>query len=935
MESRMIVKRAILCAVVLMFIGSVAFAQDAAKDQVNCYTTWDDSYFYIAFKVDSPDVRATNDKPNVDLAGDDMVEFYIETDNKGSESITPACFAMAVSAAGGSRFKAGDESGELKMTSAYTFKYGATVQGTINNPEDIDTTYCVEMAVPWEMLNMKAPSMGKMVGFNVIIRRHSNPDDFISLSPRVKTDQDLLVPEKWVKMVYAAHTFIASTVSIEKILSTKYVVRSPLIDGIINAKEWNNNTSFALDLPMPEGFVYEAKFPVQRTVFARYTYWYQADPRKQAPVQNIRNENGSLDIREVPANGVGPWFSYDRVQWHKDELSNMALAGITVALPDYLAAASAGPGAADKGLDCMVAALDELRKEGKPYPVVGMYFDTSYLKSGSQPLLAVYGAIKDFFNRIPPQYRAYAPSAKPDAGRPAAIVCLAKAESAGVWSREFVDRCSERFDKDFGSPLIWMGDSGFASKADALDAVAGGSESRISLAWITADDSYDKQWNDAIAANPLWVVCDAWNDYSSGKCICPTEKLGISRVNITKNSVKRFVVDRDYSARFLRCDIPKVLAANQIVQAHVVIRNVGKTTWRAKSGHALGYRWYRNGRFFGESKIRRPLDKDVAPGDSVAMNIGIATVTAQGSPLIEGPCELHIELVRGTDGKWFSALGDTPMMIPVTIGASEEFGVTMLSSAAPNMVALGANYPISVKIRNDGTEALKSSNTKIECKLVRVMRSQPDEPAQEVDMPALRANLRKDLKPGEIVDVPMTLTLAPAAKKTLDLSNLDDDWTYQLSFDITSGSKRLSEAGGRTLNQTICVLDSDYGPRIVDTDLASTLPKGQTVDAMVVLRNTGVQPWNAKKTSLGYHWYDDEGVEVQWESETSPLASTLGPSVALVQPAKVKVPSKEGKYILVWDLNIDNKWLSTESLSRGGDMLVVPVEVSDQSAAAN
>ncbi len=132
-------------------------------------------------------------------------------------------------------------------------------------------------------------------------------------------------------------------------------MRSPLIDGVVNDREWHQNTSFAMDLPMPPGFVYEAKYPVQRMVLAKYLYWYQADPRKDLPVAHITRPDGSSNLVELPDRGIGPWFSADRVQWHKDELAAMANTGFSVVLPDYLGAATVSPGFADKGLDCMVS----------------------------------------------------------------------------------------------------------------------------------------------------------------------------------------------------------------------------------------------------------------------------------------------------------------------------------------------------------------------------------------------------------------------------------------------------------------------------------------------------------------------------------------------------------------------------------------------------
>lgn len=922
----MIQKRAFLCVLVLLVLASAVVAEEAIKDRVVGYTTWDSTYFYLAFKIDSPDVQATRSKPNIDLTGDDTVEFYIETDNKHSDKISPACFSMVVSAAGGSQFRAGSDKGELPAKPAFVFKYGTVTQGTINNPDDIDMGYSVEMAVPWTLLNVKPPALSDMMSFNVILRRHGDKSDsFISLSPRVKSEQDILNPAKWVNVVYVAHTFGTATIGVEKILSAKYVVRSPLIDGVINDREWYQNTSFSVDLPMPPGFVYEAKFPVQRMVFAKYLYWYQADARKQVPVAHIKKADGTLDMVDTPAKGIGPWFSYDRAQWHKDELFSMVATGINVALPDYLGAALDGVGYADKGLDCMVVALEELRKENKLYPMLGMYLDASFL--GNQD---PYNAIKSFFDRVPPELRAYAPATKPNAGKPGAIVFVANAKLPDTWNQGNLAAYSEKFQKDFGCPLIWVGDSSFAGKDAGFDAVVGSNSSRISSDLVTSDDSYDTQWTNVLAKNPLWIFCDAWNDFTTGKCISASSKLGTRRVESTKAHIKRFLVSRDYCARFLRIDAPKVISPKQIAQAEVTIRNAGNSTWRAADGYALGYRWYRDGRYYGESKVRRPLTSDVAPGDTITVNIGIATLTTANTPLPEGPCELRLELIRLSDNKWFSALGDLPLMVPITIGQPAEMEASVLSCTMPNMAGLSCTYPTVVRVRNDGTQMWRADATKLDCKLFKVSRANPSASVTEAPVSTFKSLLKKNCKPGEIAEFQLDFAIAPSAKKSLELLKLNDPSSYYLKFNLLSGSQSLSEAAASLCSRTIDLQDVDYGPKIVDCDIPANLLIGQTIETKVVFRNTGNVPWDGKRTKIGYRWYAVDGTELNGDGIMTPVKATVQPGWPVVLPAKVQAPMAEGKYTLVWDVIIGDKWLSTGSLSRGGDILSIPIEVTKE-----
>ena len=86
---------------------------------------------------------------------------------------------------------------------------------------------------------------------------------------------------------------------------------------------------------------------------------------------------------------------------------------------------------ADTGLDCLVAALQEMKAEGKPTPLVGMLMDADSLKTiyGKSPDLkdeevkrTFYGTIKNFFDRVPVEFRVVAPTGKPNPGRQANVV---------------------------------------------------------------------------------------------------------------------------------------------------------------------------------------------------------------------------------------------------------------------------------------------------------------------------------------------------------------------------------------------------------------------------------------------------------------------------------------------------------------------------------
>ncbi len=945
-------------------------AQEPPRDQVKCYLTWDGGYLYTGFKADCPDVRGTHRTPNAEVTGDDTVAIYVQTTDKPTAGVTPHCFSMSVSAAGGAQFSAGNESGALEPKQVLSFKYGANVQGTLNNGDDVDQGYSIEIAIPWQLMNVKTPQLGDMMSFNVVIRRHDGkPGEFVSLSSRVKSEEDVLDPSKWMSMVFAAYSYGAVMPGGEKVICAKSLVRPPLINGLVEDLEWSKNMMFTIDLPVPEGFVYEAKYPVQPLVFTHYFYWYQADPRKPAALGHVVNGDGTPALQDFPMKGAGPWFSSDRVQWHKEELGDIVSAGIDVVLPIYWGDKGCRSAWSAKGLDCMVSALRELDSEGKPYPQVAMFFDTTSMQIayGEKPNLkdeevkrTFYGMIKDFFDRVPREFRAFAQAGKPNAGRPGCIVFLYTSNYFSDLDESFVPFCGERFERDFGCPLIWIAAEDFKAKATSFDGYSSygaglgpicltGGRIRIGAVGAGFDDSavaigrparirsrmggenYEKDWSRVLESAPQWVVCDGWNELHEGSELCASRQYGRKYIDATRDNVKRFSGGKDFDVRYPRCDLPKVIAPKQIAQAELVIRNAGNVPWKSAEGYALAYRWYKAGRYLAESKVRRSLDRDVLPGESITVQIGVATVGDKNAPLPEGDCEVRFEIVRLADNTWFSALGGQALIMPLTIGTPADWAASYLTCDAPAMLAAGCGYPLTVRVRNDGSQRWRKGIVKMSCRLFKVANYTQDNPndlSEEVPIKVIRVLLAKDCRPGEIAEFAFAMTLVQPDGRQVPSWSPDQLWSYQLRFDIYNGQNWLSEHDSPPLACIVDVFDSDRGARVVDSNVPAKLLAGQVFDARVVIRNAGAAAWDRKRTAVGYHWYHLDGTQMQWDCPTTPITSDIRAGWPVVTTARIKAPEHDGRYILAWDVMIDGVWLSTEPITRGGDLLPVFVEVT-------
>ncbi|MCX8052329.1 MAG: hypothetical protein N3B12_00845, partial [Armatimonadetes bacterium] len=619
---------------------------------------------------------------------------------------------------------------------------------------------------------------------------------------------------------------------------------------------------------------------------------------------------------------------------------------------------------------CMVSALRELQLEGKPYPRVAMFFDTTSMELayGRKPDLrdeevkrTFYGMIKNFFERIPREYRAFAQADKPNAGKPGCIIFLYTSTYFSDFDDSFTSYCNKRFQEDFGCPLIWIAAEDYKRKATSFDGYSSygagfigaichtGGRIRIGSVGAGFDDSavavgrpprirsrmggetYEKDWAKALETSPQWIVCDGWNELHEGSELCATRQHGRKYIDATRANVKRFAGAKDFDAQYLRCDLPNVIAPRQIAQAELVIRNAGNAPWRAAEGYALAYRWYKAGRYLAESKVRRTIDRDVQPGESVTIQIGIATVREKNLPLPEGDCEVRFEIVRLADNKWFSAFGSQPLIMPVTIGTPQSWAATYLTCDAPIMLASGYEYPVRVRVRNDGLESWRKGIVKMSCRLFKTANythDKPEEFVEEVPIKPIRALLAKDCRPGEIAEFALLVNLVRPDGKPIPSWNPGHAWSYQLRFDVYNGQNWLSEHGSRPLARVVDVFESDWGARVVDSNVPPKLLAGQMFEAKVVIRNVGPTTWDRKRTAIGYHWYHLDGTQMQWDGLITPIAGDIRSGWPVVTTARIKVPEYDGRYILAWDVMIDGVWLSTLPLTRGGDLLPTFVEVT-------
>jgi hypothetical protein len=219
-----------------------AYAQSNSPRVPAMYTTWDDYYFYAGFQINDHNVISTNNTPTSQPQEDDDIEVFFETDDARADHRTPYTYQMAVSANNGAYFSVGNDTAVPTARTVYTYKYAATVDGTLNNPADTDTGYTIELAIPWQELGRDGPPhAGDVWGFNAISRERDSmdtpADKFYSLSEDVKSGADVQDPSDWTKIIFEpAGTPITTSQTL--VYCPRVTERFPLINGAIMSGEW-------------------------------------------------------------------------------------------------------------------------------------------------------------------------------------------------------------------------------------------------------------------------------------------------------------------------------------------------------------------------------------------------------------------------------------------------------------------------------------------------------------------------------------------------------------------------------------------------------------------------------------------------------------------------------------------------------------------------
>ncbi len=955
------------------------------------YTTWDDYYFYAGFRVDDRNVISTNRTPNSQPQQDDDIEVFFETDDSRATVRTPNTYQMAVSAGNGAYFSVGDGTKIPHAEVVYTYKYAAVTEGSLNNPNDGDVGYSVELAIPWAELGRSGPPAGGTTwGFNVISRDRDSLDTpatrFYSLSPLVQTGADVQDPAKWSRITFTASGQAPSEAADAVICPHTTLDDFPSITGEVLSGKWppSSRLSFgttAISAPAPtvaeEPNTAQSAFTAPQPVAANpppAAPPAQITPVTPPPVAEAPSAptsiplpgGGSIQIVPGGIKDLYPQAPPQRVASGGGPFTNP----LTPKVPEKYQAAYEG----DNGGDI----APPLGPAVPPRLILARYrldYNADGRKAQGQNVWAADGAsllvdqpingCGPWFTGLRPLWHTQQLSDMRRAGVDVALVEINPDDP--LLGRELdalVEALKEmKFAGDDYPLLAEAPGSADAVRADAAweahvpaefraavtdaDVTAATVVSPGGLAdgALTGRDSgkaYATSWQPALDDPAGDVVINTWNDFTQGTEIAASRQYGEQYVDDTRLQAIAFNGRRQWHAKYLQESVPRTLQTQTLYQVPIRIENAGTLPWRAGEEYSLCARWYTaDGHLADDSAPRIPIGKDVLPGHSVTLSLGVTARNGYGGDLDAGDYILVVDLVQG-QSRWFTFAGDSPLEVPVHVVAAAAGGgslapqATFVGTTTPTSGAAGETLRGEVAVRNDGPlpwpENVGKTGYTLACKIEAVAPDGTLTLAGQLKGAPLSP---VSVLPGELVRPYPHLALVDERGRPLAPG------AYRLHWLVIDDH---GDALPGHYDESLAVTASDPGASFVLSDVPRQMDAGQETTANLAVQNLSGLPWAKNGPKVGYHWYYLDGTEAQWDGGIlSPFTQDVAPDKidgAIV--AHVRAPDQPGRYSLAWDVQEpDGSWASLAPASKGDDLLqtvivvtgkgnAVPVDLSKQ-----
>lgn len=923
-----------------------------------CRTTYDGDYFYLAAEVEKSVLQGTVSTPFQDPYGDDCIAVYLAAFPAGQSAGQPTKrVEMAVSVAQAAQLYRGLERTPLRSVEDFVtasdgtrllFKYRLRPKGPLNAQPDPTNGFVVELAIPWAEFG-GLPTAGEELRFNVAILSTTESDpEVVSFSPDVKTREQLADPHRWARLVLTDAPVSHIPGAPGAVVCARAFNVRPVVDGTIGVGEWSRITAFSfaagseartfgmgtaatarrrpevgLKPPTPPGSTpglppieYPEVHSTQqwpRLIFARYLVGYQSDSRKNLPHVAAYDASGQSLLVTHPMDGTGPWFSYDRLDWHRIQLTRMREAGVDVA------AVSVRPTRqARLALSAMGSALQAMDENNMDYPQACLWLEAQDLHARPDLAVCLYDALRTFVECVPEPYRLRVPLSGDNGPGFAEVMVLSgmgETDAAVIPQLRRLVRERQRCDlivlsageelpgADAVVPSAETDGYAIADGLIRVAALCAGSPGRAPGEHPLARRSavrYREAWRQVLRQTPAWIFIESWNDHSAATEITPTVEFGLEYLDTTRAHAARFTAGAGLGGRLLSANVPPCAAAGITYMVSVVLRNTNAEAWLPNS---VALQAVCRGRPLGSSV---PITEATEMGQPVRVPLRL---TMPDSP---GQYDLELQLIpiarKGERRQSPSSRAVVLGTVRVRVVQPSELGpqATLVRSSLTRAVEAQGTYPLAVTFRNDGP-APWPVGTLVTTRLFT--HAPLAENAEAADMAGASVPLNAAVPPGEEVTVTVPTTFARADGSPFRFSG-EDTPRYLVRFDVDlPGENRQTLP---THLREVQIVEVDPGVQFFNDHTPSRVPADRRVPVPIGVRNRGPQTWVRDQVAVGYHWYYLDGVEAVWEDEVFPLKVDVPPGNELGDiGAWLTAPPHDGTYWLVWDLRIGDTWVST------------------------
>ncbi len=162
---------------------------------------WDDEHLYVAFLAEDPNVAGAFFKDDEKLYTSNVVEIFLDPTGNGSRydeiELAPTNALFDASFSGGPR-----QGMDLSWSSQA--RHAVHVDGTLNDPRDVDRGWTAEMAIPFASLTgigKRRPARGDRWRFNLYRLRQGpgQPGEGQAYSPPMRGDFHALDRFAWLR----------------------------------------------------------------------------------------------------------------------------------------------------------------------------------------------------------------------------------------------------------------------------------------------------------------------------------------------------------------------------------------------------------------------------------------------------------------------------------------------------------------------------------------------------------------------------------------------------------------------------------------------------------------------------------------------------------------------------------------------------------------